>query len=66
MLDFLFLAGQAASALLLLYGGYLALFSWIAFSPEFAPGAVLGPDMAVEVRYAAWTWTSASPPSPSA
>ena len=30
MLDLLFLAGQAASALLLLYGGYLAVFSSLA------------------------------------
>jgi hypothetical protein len=37
MLDFLFLGGQAASALLLLCGGYLALFSWDAFSPAVLP-----------------------------
>jgi len=32
MLDILFLTGQAASALLLLYGGYLAVSYWIATS----------------------------------
>ena len=39
MADFVFLTGQAASALLLLYGGYLALFYWIAASPAFAESA---------------------------
>jgi hypothetical protein len=39
MLDVIFLAGQAASALLLLYGGYLAGFSWIATRFESAPHA---------------------------
>ena len=34
MLDFLFLTGQAASALLLLYGGYLAFLS--RFAPSLA------------------------------
>ena len=35
MLDFLFLSGQAASALLLLYGGYLAFFhAVISAAPE--------------------------------
>jgi len=37
VLDFLFLTGQVVSALLLLYGGYLALFHLIVTSlaPDF-------------------------------
>lgn len=40
MLDLLFLAGQAASAILLLYGGYLAVFSSYQARRKAGPAAV--------------------------